>query len=97
MHKVTSDIWLSRCQAQVSAVLDVLERIRAEAKSEWLMGEAMQHPDIALGCAVRHARDAHGDAIDWAPYPALLAHSAKCEALAVFQAIQQAFTGPSDS
>src|SRR6201996_9707641 len=25
LHKVTSDIWLNRCQAQVSAVLDVLK------------------------------------------------------------------------
>ena len=78
-------------------MLDVLERIRAEAKSEWMMGDVMLHPDIALGCAVRHARDAHGDAIDWSPYSALLAHSATCEALPVFQAIQQVFTGPSDS
>ena len=97
LHKVTSDIWLNRCQTQVSTVLDVLERIRAEAKTEWLLGERMLHPDIALGCSIRHARDAHGDAIDWSPYPALLAHSAKCEALPVFQSIQQVFSGPSDS
>jgi len=94
LHKVTSDIWLNRCQAQVSAVLEVLERIRAEAGREWLMGDVMQHPDIALGCSIRHARDAHGEAIDWSPYPALLAHSEKCEALPVFQAIQQVFAGP---
>ncbi len=97
LHKVTSDIWLNRCQAQVSAVLDILERIRSEAKSEWLMGDTMLHPDIALGCSIRHARDAHGEAIDWSPYPALLAHSGKCEALPVFQGIQQVFSGPSDS
>ncbi len=94
LHDVTSDIWLNRCQTQVAAVLQVLEAIRAGARTEWLMGDRMLHPDIALGCSIRHARDAHGDAIDWSPYPALLAHSAKCEALPVFQAIQQVFTGP---
>ena len=97
LHDVTSDIWLNRCQTQVAAVLQVLETIRAAAGTEWLMGDTMLHPDIALGCSIRHARDAHGDAIDWSPYPALLAHSARCEALPVFQAIQQVFTGPSAS
>ncbi len=97
LHKVTSDIWLDRCQTQVADVLRVLERIRAEARTEWLMGADMNHADIALGCSVRHAREAHGDAIDWSAYPALLAHGERCEALPVFQAIQQPFIGPSDS
>jgi glutathione S-transferase len=95
LHDVTSDIWLTRCQTQVAAVLQRLEAIRAGTTTTWLMGDVMLHPDIALGCSIRHARDAHGDAIDWSPYPALLAHSARCEALPVFQAIQQVFTGPS--
>ncbi len=96
LHKVTSDIWLNRCQAQVADVLAILESIRAAAQTTWLLGETMGHADIALGCAVRHAREAHGDAIDWSPHPALLAHSVRCEALPVFQAIQQPFIGPKD-
>ena len=94
LHKVTSDIWLPRLQTQVAEVLDVLEGIRAGATRPWLFGDAMNHADIALGCAIRHAREAHGDAIDWSSRPALLAHSAACEALPVFEAISQPFIGP---
>ncbi len=94
LHKVTSDIWLDRLNTQIPAVLDVLEAIRARIATTWLLGERMGHADIALGCALRHARDAHGDAIDWTRWPALAFHGASCEALDVFRTISQPFTGP---
>jgi len=97
LHKQTSDLWLSRLETQIGAVLDVLEGIRAAAKTQWLFGKAINHADIALGCAIRHAREAHGEAIDWTKRPALLAHSDACEALPVFEHISQPFCGPSDS
>lgn len=94
LHQQTSDIWLSRLETQVSEVLDVLEGIRAGASGPWLFGDCLNHADIALGCSIRHAREAHGDAIDWSGRPALLAHSERCEALPVFEAISQRFIGP---
>ncbi len=94
LHQQTSDIWLARLQTQVSEALDVLEGIRAEVPSPWLFGDDINHADIALGCSIRHAREAHGDAIDWRGRPALLAHSERCEALPVFEAISQRFIGP---
>ena len=97
LHKQASDLWLSRLETQIGAVLDVLESIRAAASTQWLFGTALNHADIALGCAVRHAREAHSDAIDWAKRPALLRHSEACEALPVFDHISQPFRGPSDS
>ena len=94
LHEVHSPIWLERCQTQLSAVLDQLETLRAAAKSRWLQGADMTHADIALGCALRHAREAHGEAIDWPRWPALCFHSAQCEELDAFKAIQQPFIGP---
>ncbi|ESQ76740.1 glutathione S-transferase family protein [Asticcacaulis sp. AC402] len=96
LHKVTSDVWLSRLETQVSEVLDVLETIRADATTRWLFGDYLGHADIALGCAIRHAREAHGPAIDWSGRPALLAHSDICEALPIFETISQVFIGPKE-
>ena len=95
LHQQTSDIWLSRLETQIAAVLDRLNSIRTEAKAQWLLGPYLGHADIALGCAIRHAREAHGDAIDWRRWPALIAHSEACEALPVFDSISQPFKGPS--
>ncbi|MGZ3297989.1 MAG: glutathione S-transferase family protein [Asticcacaulis sp.] len=97
LHDHTSDIWLNRCRTQVADVLKALETIRGDAKTPWLLGPEMGHADIALGCAIRHAGDAHGEAIDWSGCPALLAHSQACEALPVFKAVQQVFSGPKQS
>lgn len=94
LHTQTSDILLPRLQMQVADVLDRLEEIRAGATSPWLFGDYLNHADIALGCSIRHAREAHGAAIDWTSRPALLAHSEACEALPVFEAISQPFIGP---
>lgn len=95
LHKVTSDLWLNRLQTQVSDVLDALESIRAGAETPWLMGDYLSQADIALGCAIRYARDCHGDAIDWSRHPTLLCHSDACEALPIFATIFQPFVGPS--
>ncbi len=95
LHSVTSDIWFNRLNMQIGAVLDRLETIRAEVRTGWLFGHSLNHADIALGCALRHARDAHGGHIDWAKWPNLAFHSASCEALEVFKRISQPFTGPS--
>ncbi len=96
LHKVTSDLWKSRLETQIGAVLDRLESLRREVKTLWFGGEGLSHVDIALGCAVRHAREAHGEAIDWPKWPALIEHSEACEALPVFEAISQPFIGPSN-
>lgn len=95
LHQVTSAIWKDRLEAQISAVLDQLETLRKNVKTLWYGGEGLSHVDIALGCAVRHAREAHGDAIDWPRWPALIEHSEACEALPVFELISQPFIGPS--
>ncbi len=97
LHSVTSDVWFSRLNLQIGAVLDKLDAIRKAAQTTWLLGDSLGHADIALGCALRHAKDAHGKHIDWAKWPALNAHGAACEALEVFQKISQVFIGPSSN
>ncbi len=97
LHKQTSAIWLEGLETQIGATLDRLETIRAQAATPWLFGDRIGHADIALGCAIRHAREAHKDAIDWSARPALLAHSEACEALDVFRTIFQPFKGPGES
>ena len=97
LHEVRSDAWLARCRAQIAASLKALESLRAEATTAWLTGDALTHADIALGCAVRHARESSSDEIDLADWPALAAHSERCEALGAFQAVYKPFTGPADS
>jgi len=93
LHKEKSAVWLARCHAQMHAVLDGLETIRAAAKTEWLLGGDMTHADIALACSLRHAREAH-PAIDFSCWPALAFHSAQCEQMEVFRLISQPFIAP---
>jgi len=97
LHEQTSAIWLERCRAQIAASLEALEAARAAASTTWLRGEGLTHADIALGCALQHARESSPDEVDWSRWPALVAHNAACEALPAFRAVYRAFTGPADS
>lgn len=97
LHEVRSEVWLDRCRAQIHASLTALEGLRAAATGDWLMDDALTHADIALGCALQHARESSPDEIDLTAWPALAAHNARCEALALFQAVYKPFTGPADS
>jgi glutathione S-transferase len=78
---------------QITSVLDALEAERARAPGAWF-GAQLGHADIALACALRFLADAHPGLVDMKAYPALSAHAARCEALAVFQAIAQPFIPP---
>jgi len=96
LHETTSDVWIERCRGQVGGVLDVLEADRTGRPSVWWFGEALTHADIAAACALRFMREAHGDVFDLNRWPALAAHSGRCEALPAFERICQpfAFTPP---
>lgn len=92
LHDVTSDVWVTRCRAQIGAVLGVLEQERP-ASAYWF-GSAIGHADIAVAAVLRFVAEAHPGLIDMAQYPALKTHAERCEALPVFQEIQQAFIAP---
>ena len=92
LHDVASDVWVARCRGQIKAVLDVLEQERAP--SAYWFGSAIGHADIAVAAVLRFITEAHPGLIDMGAYPALQAHADRCEALPVFQKIQQAFIPP---
>lgn len=92
LHKEKSEVWVARCKAQITDVLDALEKERAAVATPYLFGESLTHADIALAVALRFARDVHPDL--YGHHPALEAHSARCEALPVFVEISQPFVPP---
>src|SRR6266576_5127672 len=89
LRKEQSKIWVERCQAQISGVLDVLEQERTAVKTPYWFGERIGHADIAVACVLRFTSEAHPQLFDAARYPALAAHAAHCEALPAFQEIVQ--------
>jgi glutathione S-transferase len=90
-----SKIWVERCEAQIGAVLDVLEKERASIASPYWFGEKISHADVAVACVLRFTGEAHPRLFAAANYPALGAHGARCEALAAFAEIQQPLMPPS--
>ena len=96
LHKEKSDVWMQRCQTQISGVLDVLEADRAGRTSAFWLGERIGHADIAAACAIRFTREAHPAVFDASRWPALAARAARCEALPPFQEIAQEFLPPGD-
>ncbi len=94
LHQATSDRWIERCQTQIAAVLDVLAADRTARTTPFWFGDAIGHADIAVACALRFIHDAHPGLLDAARWPTLATHAAACEALPVFQEIQQTFLPP---
>jgi glutathione S-transferase len=95
LRKEPSKIWVERCEAQISGVLDVLENERAAITSPFWFGERIGHADIMVACALRFTGEAHPALFRAARYPALAAHAARCEALPVFLETVQKFNPPS--
>lgn len=92
LHERATPMWVDRCRSQMSGVLDALEADRSAATGPWWFGESLTHADIMIACALRFVLEAHPQAFDLATsWPKLASHSAACEAMAVFQAIQQPF------
>jgi glutathione S-transferase len=54
-----SKIWVSRCEAQIGGVLEVMEKERAGIASPYWFGAALGHADIAVACVLRFTREAH--------------------------------------
>jgi glutathione S-transferase len=94
LHAEKSAVWVERCERQIGAVLDALEAERAAAGSDWWHGERIGHADIAVGCALRFVRDAHPAFLVGGRWRGLGTHGARCEAMAVFGEIGQAFLPP---
>lgn len=94
LRKEQLPLWVERCQAQIADVLGVLEAERAKVTTPYWLGERIGHADVAVACVVRFTREAHPQLFDASRYPALAAHSERCEALAPFQEIVQPLAPP---
>jgi glutathione S-transferase len=96
LHQEKSQTWMSRCETQISGVLDALEADRAGRKTAFWFGDAVGHADIAVACVLRFTSEAHPGVFDVKRWPALATHAAQCEALAPFREIAQPFSAPGD-
>ena len=73
----------------------LLQRIeRAAAATPYLFGERIGHSDIAVACVLRFTNEAHSHLFNAQAYPALTAHSTRCEALPAFKEIVQPLSPP---
>ena len=96
LHDAVSEVWINRCRTQIAGVLDVLDKDRAARSSMFWFGETVGHADIMVACALRFLTDAHPGLFDPEHWPALAGHAVRCEALAAFRAVFQAFDPPRD-
>jgi glutathione S-transferase len=95
LRKEQLKLWVERCEAQISGVLDVLEKERAAVKTPYWFGDRIGHADVAVTCVLRFTSEAHPHLFNAARYPALAAHAAHCEALPPFREIVQPLAPPS--
>jgi glutathione S-transferase len=95
LRKEQLRLWVERCEAQISGVLDVLEKERAAVKTPYWFGDRIGHADIAVVCVLRFTSEAHPHLFNAARHPALAAHAAHCEALPPLREIVQPLAPPS--
>ena len=84
--------FLDRCRLQIRGALAELDARCAARSGTWLVGDAIGQADITLACYANYLRDAVP--FDLSPYPALLAHCERCEALPVFRQFAMPFDAP---
>jgi glutathione S-transferase len=95
LHDVVSAAWIARCETQINAVLDHLERDLSGRPGLFWLDSGLSHADVVVACAMRLLREAHGGRFDHSRWPALTRHSEICESLDAFQAVVQPFLPPS--
>jgi glutathione S-transferase len=93
LRKEQLALWVERCEAQIGGVLEMLDREREAIPSTFWFGDRIGHADIMVACASRFTSEAHPALFD-ARYPALQAHSERCEALSPFREIVQPLAPP---
>lgn len=87
--------WLERCRSQMHGALAGLELASAsQGTGAWLVGARMTQADITTACMVTFLTESVGVDPDAAPYPALRALVARCEALPVFREFHAAWFAP---
>jgi len=92
IHNRATPAWVERCLSQIAGALGQLELSRNAHTGEWWFGETIGFADVTVACVLRFLGDAHPGMFDLSEgWPLLAAHAARCEAMPVFQEIQQPF------
>lgn len=78
--------WLDRAVGQVHAAMGLLEEAAQDAKP-WLGGERLNAADVAVAVCWRFCQHYNAQEIPASRYPALVAYSARAEALPEFAAV----------
>jgi glutathione S-transferase len=94
LRKEVSQVWVERCHAQITDVFAELEADLDARHSAWWFGDHIGHADIAVTCAIRFTREAHGNLFDPHRWPALQGHFEKCESLTAFRDTVQVLKPP---
>jgi glutathione S-transferase len=84
--------WTERCLLQAQGALVELDKHCIARSGSWLVGETMTLADITVAGNGTYLREAVP--LDLSPYPALLAHVDRCEALPVFRQFHVPFDAP---
>lgn len=87
-------MFVKRSKDQITFGLAALEAECAGRSGDWWHGAMPGHDDIAAACVARFLSEAYPRLVRLADYPALAAHSARAEALPVFQRTSQEFIPP---
>ena len=91
LREAAFPMWVERCRTQVAETLDLLEAERAKRTTTYLFDDQLSHADVILATMRRFIAEPLAAEFDWARWPALTAHAARCEALPAFQAILQPY------
>ena len=94
LHPEPSQIWLKRCQEQITGVLAALEAERAMLQTTHYFETDLCHADVAEVCALRFLSEAHPGMFEISKYPALANLAQIFEAFPVFKQIYQPFVPP---
>lgn len=94
LHREVSDVWVSRCRAQIADSLALLEADRAGRGGDHWFGGRLGHADIAVAVLLRFLAEAHPGLVPAAAIPTMAADAARLEQLPAFQAVSQPFIAP---
>ena len=87
--------WVERCRSQMHGGLTELERIcREHSNGQWLVTDRITRAEIVLTSAFTFLTESVGLTPESAPYPALRALVARCEALPEFRSTRVAWAAP---
>jgi glutathione S-transferase len=97
LHAAVSEVWIRRCETQITSVLGALEQECAARSATFWFDNRIGHADIAVACAMRFLGEAHPEIAGQGKWPRLGALASLCEDLAVFRSVVQRFIPPASS